>query len=38
MLALLDRLTALEEGGVRIFYRHGPGFWQTVPQAPSPIS
>ena len=38
MLASLDRLTALEAGGARIFYGHDPEFWQTVPQAPVPIS
>ena len=31
---IAPRLTALEEGGVRIFYGHDPGFWQTEPQAP----
>ena len=38
MLASLDRLAALEAGGARIFYGHDPEFWQTVPQAPAPIS
>jgi N-acyl homoserine lactone hydrolase len=38
MLASLDWLTALEANGARIFYGHDPEFWQTVPQAPVPIS
>lgn len=38
MLASLDRLAALEAAGARIFYGHDPEFWQTVPQAPAPIS
>ena len=33
----LDRLTALEKSGARIFFGHDPDFWQTVPQAPVPI-
>jgi len=28
----------LERGGARIFFGHDPEFWQTVPQAPAPIS
>jgi glyoxylase-like metal-dependent hydrolase (beta-lactamase superfamily II) len=36
MLASLDRLEALEQGGARIFFGHDPEFWQTVPQAPTP--
>ena len=38
MLASLDRLAALEASGARIFYGHDPEFWQTVPQAPAPIT
>jgi N-acyl homoserine lactone hydrolase len=38
MLASLDRLAALEEGGARIFFGHDPEFWQSVPQAPDPVS
>ena len=38
MLTSLDRLEALERGGARIFFGHDPEFWQTVPQAPAPIS
>lgn len=37
MLASLDRLAGLEAGGARIFFGHDPAFWQTVPQAPTPI-
>src|SRR5216683_1611390 len=36
MLASLDRLEALEQGGARIFFGHDPEFWQTVPRAPTP--
>jgi glyoxylase-like metal-dependent hydrolase (beta-lactamase superfamily II) len=35
MLASLDRLAALEQGGARIFFGHDPEFWRTVPQAPA---
>jgi glyoxylase-like metal-dependent hydrolase (beta-lactamase superfamily II) len=38
MLASLDRLEALERGGVRIFFGHDPVFWQSVPQAPACIT
>jgi N-acyl homoserine lactone hydrolase len=38
MLASLDRLEALERSGARIFFGHDPEFWQTVPQAPTPIA
>ena len=37
MPASLDRLESLERGGARIFFGHDPTFWQTVPQAPTPI-
>jgi N-acyl homoserine lactone hydrolase len=37
MLAVLDRLEALEKSGTRIFFGHDPDFWQSVPQAPQPI-
>jgi N-acyl homoserine lactone hydrolase len=37
MLASLDRLTALENSGARIFFGHDPEFWKTVPQAPELI-
>jgi N-acyl homoserine lactone hydrolase len=37
MLASLDRLGALERAGARIFFGHDPEFWQTVPQAPTPL-
>ena len=35
MLASLDRLRSLEEGGARIVFGHDPAFWRTVPQAPA---
>jgi N-acyl homoserine lactone hydrolase len=38
MLASLDRLEGLERSGARIFFGHDPEFWQTVPQAPVPIT
>ena len=38
MLASLDRLAALEQGGARIFFGHDPEFWQTVPQAPAALA
>jgi glyoxylase-like metal-dependent hydrolase (beta-lactamase superfamily II) len=38
MLASLDRLAALEAAGTRIFFGHDCEFWQTVPQAPAPLS
>jgi N-acyl homoserine lactone hydrolase len=38
MLASLDRLTALEKSGARIFFGHDPEFWKTVPQAPTAIT
>jgi N-acyl homoserine lactone hydrolase len=38
MLASLDRLDALEQGGARIFFGHDPKFWQTVPQAPALVA
>ena len=34
----LDRLAALESNGARIFFGHDPDFWQTVPQAPRPLT
>jgi glyoxylase-like metal-dependent hydrolase (beta-lactamase superfamily II) len=37
MLASLDRLTALEAAGARIFFGHDAEFWKTVPQAPAAI-
>src|SRR6266702_253660 len=37
MYASLDRLTALEAQGARIFFGHDPEFWQTVPQAPAAL-
>jgi hypothetical protein len=37
VLAALDRLEALENGGVRIFFGHDPEFWRSVPQAPAAI-
>jgi glyoxylase-like metal-dependent hydrolase (beta-lactamase superfamily II) len=37
MLASLDRLERLEQGGARIFFGHDPAFWHSVPQAPDPI-
>jgi N-acyl homoserine lactone hydrolase len=36
MLASLDRLSALEEAGARIFFGHDPEFWPSMPQAPDP--
>jgi len=38
MLASLDRLTALEKSGARIFFGHDPEFWKSVPQAPATIA
>jgi N-acyl homoserine lactone hydrolase len=38
MLASLDRLTALENSGARIFFGHDPEFWAGVPQAPHAIT
>jgi len=38
MHASLDRLAALEANGARIFFGHDPDFWQTVPQAPRPLT
>jgi N-acyl homoserine lactone hydrolase len=38
MLAVLDRLEALEKAGARIFFGHDPEFWQSVPQAPMAIT
>jgi N-acyl homoserine lactone hydrolase len=37
MLASLDRLARLEQGGARIFFGHDGEFWNTVPQAPAEI-
>jgi N-acyl homoserine lactone hydrolase len=37
MLASLDRLEALEQGGARIFFGHDPEFWATIPQAPQAV-
>jgi N-acyl homoserine lactone hydrolase len=37
MLASLDRLEALEQGGARIVFGHDPEFWQSVPQAPAMV-
>jgi glyoxylase-like metal-dependent hydrolase (beta-lactamase superfamily II) len=38
MLASLDQLEALEQGGARVYFGHDPEFWQTVPQAPASIA
>jgi len=38
MLATLDRLDALEQGGGRIVFGHDPVFWRTIPHAPTPIT
>jgi N-acyl homoserine lactone hydrolase len=38
MLASLDRLAVLEQGGACIFFGHDPEFWATVPQAPMTIA
>jgi N-acyl homoserine lactone hydrolase len=38
MLASLDRLEALEQGGARLVFGHDPEFWRSVPQAPKMIS
>ena len=38
MLAVLDRLEAMEKAGARIFFGHDPEFWATVPQAPAAIA
>jgi N-acyl homoserine lactone hydrolase len=38
MLASLDRLAALEQGGARIFFGHDPEFWRGVPQAPATVA
>jgi N-acyl homoserine lactone hydrolase len=37
MLASLDHLAELEEGGARIFFGHDGEFWRGVPQAPAAI-
>jgi len=38
MLASLDRLEALEQGGARIFFGHDPEASQFVPQGPHAIT
>src|SRR5436305_6311719 len=38
MLASLDRHTALENSGARIFFGHDPGLWAGAPQAPHAIT
>ena len=38
MLASLDRLAALDQGGARIVFGHDPEFWRSVPQAPAPLT
>ncbi|HEX3862955.1 MAG TPA: N-acyl homoserine lactonase family protein [Stellaceae bacterium] len=38
MLASLDKLAAFEKAGARIIFGHDLDFWQTVPQAPSPLT
>ena len=38
MLPSRDRLDAQERSGARIFFGHDPEFWQTVPQAPVPVT
>jgi N-acyl homoserine lactone hydrolase len=38
MLASLDRLEALEQGGARIFFGHDPKSWAFVPEAPNAIT
>lgn len=37
MLASLGRIRALRDAGARICYGHDPEFWETVPQAPTPL-
>ncbi|MBV9554186.1 MAG: N-acyl homoserine lactonase family protein [Alphaproteobacteria bacterium] len=37
MLASLDRLAALEQGGARLVFGHDPEFWRSVPQAPAQL-
>ncbi len=37
MLASLDRLQSLQDGGAKLIFGHDPGFWKTVPQAPLPL-
>ena len=36
MLASLDQLAALEQGGAKLFFGHDANFWKEVPQAPVP--
>lgn len=36
MLASLDRLAALEQGGAKLFFGHDAQAWLDVPQAPAP--
>ena len=38
MLAVLDRLDAMEKAGARIVFGHDPEFWQIVPQAPAALN
>ena len=37
MLASLDRLQALEDGGAKLIFGHDAEFWKTVPQGPKPL-
>jgi N-acyl homoserine lactone hydrolase len=38
MLASLERIEALEQGGARIFFGHDPEFWESIPKAPVPVA
>jgi hypothetical protein len=37
MLASLEHLASLEQGGSRIFFGHDAEFWKNVSQAPAEI-
>jgi N-acyl homoserine lactone hydrolase len=37
MVASLDRLEALEQGGAKLIFGHDWEFWQTLPHAPAPV-
>ena len=37
MLASLERLAALEQGGARLIFGHDAEMWKSVPQAPQPV-
>jgi len=37
MLASLDPLEALENGGAKLIFGHDLEFWKSVPQGPEPL-